>query len=131
MKITNVGNATAQNVKLFVRAGGLAEITKDGVLTRELRTDGWLDLEAIEPASKCQATIWTAYYLDSDDVRIISDGRVVVVQPEYVSRESNRWVVGFGWLQVIFVGWLVFIVMVIAIPVAISLKNYSSSGRYR
>jgi len=106
VKIVNVGKKAANNVKVFFPTGGLAEITKDRNAVDASEHTGWIELGTLEPSSQFVVTLWTgsAPIFADRDIRVNSDEGAANVREWYVSRDENRWVIGFGIPEVVILG---------------------------
>ena len=116
----NAGWKVANNVKVFFPSEGFLEIAKDGSTIGSKNHTGWLDLGTLEPSSQFIVTMWTM--IPRERIRVISDAGAANVREWYVSRDENRWVIGFGPFEIVFFGfialfvsWIVFGLVVNAI----------------
>lgn len=107
VKVANTGGKSAGDVKVIFPSAGYVEIQKDGAALRNEETAGSVELHTLEPSSRCVIKFWRTSFIGSGDVRVVSDGAIVPVQPEFVSREENKWVIAFGWPGLLLVLWLV------------------------
>jgi hypothetical protein len=48
--------------------------------------------------------MWTT--IPREGIRVVSDAGAANVRDWYVSRDEKRWVIGFGWPEVLLFGWL-------------------------
>jgi hypothetical protein len=104
VKIVNLGWKPATNVKVFFPNEGFVEIAKDGVMVSSAQKKGWIDLGVLEPSSQFIVTIWTTSWGIAlrQDFRVVSDEGAANVRQWYVSRDENRWVIGFGPTEIVF-----------------------------
>jgi hypothetical protein len=118
VKIVNVGWKIANDVKVLFTNEGFVEITKDGTAVNAAQNKGWIDLGALEPSSQFIVTMWTTG--SREGVRVLSDEGAANVGDWYVSRDENRWVIGFGLTEIVFFSFLALIVVVSLFGVLVS-----------
>ncbi len=106
LKIVNVGRKAANNVKVFFPIAGFAEITMDRAVVSSGEYRGWIELGTLEPSSQFVVHLWTATgsLFETQGIRITSDGGAASVREWYVSRDENRWVIGFGLTEIVLFG---------------------------
>jgi hypothetical protein len=112
VKIVNVGGKVAKNVKVSFSDEGFVEITKDGTLVNAARHKGWIDLGALEPSSQFVVVLWTGRG-SLGGVHVISDEGTANVREWYVSRDENRWVIGFGQTEIVFFSFIALCVFIL------------------
>jgi len=133
VKIANVGRKPANNVKVFFPTGGFAQITKDRAAVNAAEYKGWIELGTLEPSSQFVVNLWTnrAPIFADRDVRVNSDEGAANVREWYVSRDENRWAIGFGPTDVVFFGFMglaVFALILLPLIGAIALHSDTKTG---
>jgi hypothetical protein len=118
VKIVNVGWKVANDVKVLFANEGFVEISKDGTAVNAAQNKGWIDLGALEPSSQFIVTMWTTG--SREGVRVLSDGGAGNVRDWYVSRDENRWVIGFGPTGIMFFFFIALVVVVWLLGVVVN-----------
>ncbi len=121
VKIANVGQRIANNVKVFLPSEGFVEVTKDSAVVDSAQHKGWVELGALEPGSEFLVTMWTTGGYLGENVRVNSDREGAAnVRQWYVSREENRWVIGFGLTEVVFFFYMALVVALFSLGLLVN-----------